>query len=45
MILQKAFDPQISQIYADRSGCYWAASSQHPKGELSTLATLLFYLR
>jgi hypothetical protein len=42
--LQKAFDPQISQIYADGSGCY-PASSQHPKGELSTLATLLFYLR
>jgi hypothetical protein len=44
MILQNAFDPQIPQIYADGSGCY-PASSQHLKGELHTLATLLFYLR
>jgi hypothetical protein len=42
--LQKAIGPQISQIYADGSGCY-PASSQHLKGELRTLPTLLFYLR
>jgi hypothetical protein len=42
--LQKAFGPQISQIYADGSGCY-PAGSQHLKGELRTLAILLFYLR
>ncbi|MDP1937840.1 MAG: hypothetical protein Q8K91_11595 [Hylemonella sp.] len=44
MILQKAFGPQISQIYADGSGGY-PASSQPLKGELRTLATPLFYLR